>query len=197
MNFNRVMSGLYEEADAILSGIDKDKVIWDWLTLRTAFEGSPHREAQDVALRGPLLRMGRTLADLQEEVLCYNYDVMGGLPFIYQTCLNIMYHVRGEALGRVVVTKLKPGGKIYPHKDQGEAADIYDRYHLVIKGDEGNTFIVNGEEQVMRVGELWWVNNHNLHSVENRGKEERIHLIIDVLRFKPENVDRGRIVYGR
>lgn len=182
MNFDKVMSGLYEEADAILNSIGEDSVMWNWLPLRTAFDGSPHEEVQDVALRGPLFQAGKTLADLQNEILCHNYPVMKGLPHVYQTCLNIMYHVRGEALGRVVITKLKPGGKIYPHKDEGEAADIYDRYHLVLQGDEGNTFIVNGEEQVMRVGELWWVNNHDLHSVENRGEEDRIHMIIDVLR---------------
>ena len=182
MNFDKVMSGLYEEADAILGGIHKHKILWDWLDLRTAFEGSPHREAQDIALRGPTLRMGSTLSDLQNEVLCSNYVVMAQFPYIYQVCLNIMYHVRGEALGRVVITKLKPGGKIYPHKDEGEAADLYDRYHLVLQGDEGNTFIVNGEKRVMLEGELWWVNNHDLHSVENRGKVDRIHMIVDVLR---------------
>jgi hypothetical protein len=31
----------------------------------------------------------------------------------------------------------------------------------------------------MKAGELWEINNHQLHSVENNGEEDRIHLIID------------------
>ena len=31
----------------------------------------------------------------------------------------------------------------------------------------------------MRVGEFWEINNGRKHSVDNRGSEDRVHLIID------------------
>ena len=33
----------------------------------------------------------------------------------------------------------------------------------------------------MKVGECWEINNSLLHSVENNGKTERIHLLVDIL----------------
>ena len=185
MNFNKVLSGIHEEVEAALVEIEKNKDLWGYLPIRTSFEGSPHSEVVDIPLRGPEIKMDKTLDMLQGEVLCVNYPAMVQFPHIYHLCLNLMSFVRGEMLGRVVITKLPPLGKIAPHIDEGYSANLYDRYHIVLNADAGNTFIVNGEEQVMEEGEVWWVNNHVLHSVENRGEADRIHIIVDIMRYNP------------
>lgn len=185
MNFNKILSGIHEEVDAANVELESNSDLWGYLPLRTSFEGSAHSEVVDIPLRGPELKMSKTLDMLQGEILCINYPAMARFPHIYHLCLNLMSFVKGEMLGRVVITKLPPGGKIDPHIDEGEAADLYDRYHVVLNADEGNTFVVDGEEQVMLEGEIWWINNHDIHHVENRGEVDRIHIIVDIMRYKP------------
>jgi quercetin dioxygenase-like cupin family protein len=42
-------------------------------------------------------------------------------------------------------------------------------------------FTVGNTTKNLKEGEIWEINNQNLHSVQNNSKEERIHLIIDYL----------------
>jgi tetratricopeptide (TPR) repeat protein len=53
------------------------------------------------------------------------------------------------------------------------------RIHLPIVTNEDVVFHVGGEEINMHAGELWEINNGTVHGVENRGTEDRIHLIVD------------------
>jgi len=66
-----------------------------------------------------------------------------------QVCatFGIMNILKGSQLGRVIVTRLPPGGKIAPHVDTGKCAEFYQRVHLVLHGEPGNLFFC-GDEQV-------------------------------------------------
>lgn len=78
--------------------------------------------------------------------------------------------------------RLKPGAKILPHSDcqlsleYGKA-----RLHIPVQTNEEVTFTVNGHNLPMKVGELWYINAHQEHSVTNDGKNDRINLVIDCI----------------
>ena len=80
---------------------------------------------------------------------------------------------------RLLLAKLVAGGKIPQHTDAGYSLLNCHRVHLPIVTNDDVAFIVGGEEINMQVGELWEINNGTVHAVENRGEEDRIHLIID------------------
>ena len=80
---------------------------------------------------------------------------------------------------RLMFAKLLAGGKIPRHADGGFSLLNCHRIHIPLVADEQNIFFVNGEEKNMRVGEIWEINNELVHMVENRGDEDRIHLIVD------------------
>lgn len=80
---------------------------------------------------------------------------------------------------RVLLAKLRAGGKIPHHTDAGFSLLNCHRVHIPIVTNDGVVFFVGGEEKNMQVGELWEINNGLDHAVENRGYEDRIHLIID------------------
>lgn len=80
---------------------------------------------------------------------------------------------------RLILAKLLGGGRIPKHTDAGYSLLNYHRIHLPIVSNEDVVFHVGGEEINMRVGELWEINNGTVHGVENRGTEDRIHLIVD------------------
>lgn len=89
------------------------------------------------------------------------------------------YYRNNGFIVRLILAKLAAGGKIPKHTDAGYSLLNCHRVHLPIVTNPDVIFHVGGEEINMRVGELWEVNNGTVHAVENRGTEDRIHLIVD------------------
>ena len=76
--------------------------------------------------------------------------------------------------------RLKAGAEIKPHRDQGLSIEYGEaRLHVPIHTSDGVSFIVDSKTIPMRVGELWYFNADQVHEVYNRGKEDRINLVID------------------
>ena len=84
-------------------------------------------------------------------------------------------------IGRCVLAKLAPNGKIYRHTDDGLYWLLRDRYHLALKSINGSHFKVGGDEVRMQEGELWWFDHTAAHEAFNDSDEDRIHLIVDVM----------------
>lgn len=80
----------------------------------------------------------------------------------------------------VRLLRLGPGAEIKPHKDYklGYEDDNF-RLHIPMKTNDEVEFVLDGEELKMAVGECWYTNVNYVHSVVNRGEEERVHLVID------------------
>ncbi|MGH7945249.1 MAG: tetratricopeptide repeat protein, partial [Opitutaceae bacterium] len=89
------------------------------------------------------------------------------------------YYRNDGFIVRLILAKLAAGGKIPRHTDAGYSLLNCHRIHLPIVTNEDVVFHVGGEEINMQVGELWEINNATVHGVENRGTEDRIHLIVD------------------
>ena len=80
---------------------------------------------------------------------------------------------------RILFAKLLAGGKIREHTDWGHSLLNCHRIHIPIVTNDKARIFVGGEEKNMQVGEFYEINNGLVHAVENKGDEDRIHLIID------------------
>jgi hypothetical protein len=80
---------------------------------------------------------------------------------------------------RVLLVKLKKESKITPHVDSGDGLVFCKRTHIAVITNPDVIFTVGGESKNMRKGEIWEINNQNVHSVDNNSNHDRIHLIID------------------
>lgn len=89
------------------------------------------------------------------------------------------YYRNNGFIVRLILAKLVAGGRIPRHTDAGYSLLHCHRVHLPIITNNDVVFHVGGEEINMRAGELWEINNGTVHAVENRGTEDRIHLIVD------------------
>jgi len=145
------------------------------------YAGSAHTEVDDILLRGPPLSMGLTMMELMNAIDCEWYQSVNMFPETYEMVSWITHYLGCKKLGRVIITKLAPGGVIYPHIDEGEVPKVYERFHYVIQGTSGNIFTIDGRQQEMRTGQLWKVNVRKEHSVVNQSDRDRIHLIMDVV----------------
>ena len=89
------------------------------------------------------------------------------------------YYQNNGFIVRLLLAKLLAGGKIPHHTDAGYSLMNCHRVHIPLISNDDVAFFVGGEEKNMKVGEFWEINNSVDHAVENRGDEDRIHIIID------------------
>ena len=83
-------------------------------------------------------------------------------------------------LQAVRLMKLTPGSVIKEHTDFGLAAEEGNaRLHIPIRTNEGVIFNLNGERVFLNEGECWYLRLQDPHSVENHGKTDRVHIVID------------------
>lgn len=156
--------------------------LWNTETLRTAHELTPHREVDDILLRFNDLEKWKTQADAASVLDEQESVAMPGwaaLPQARTLVFDLMRRFEAVRLGRVLITRLPPGGRIEPHEDGGAHAAYYERVHVVLQGQPGSLFHCGGETVCMRTGEAWWFDNSQTHSVENNSADDRIHMIID------------------
>ena len=101
-------------------------------------------------------------------------------------CDALAEELQGE-LGRALIVRLRPGGEVLPHIDDGSYYAIRDRYHLPIASKPGGSILGTSREEVeMKPGELWWLPNKQRHWARNLSATDRIHLIFDVLPHRGE-----------
>ncbi|MCX6819963.1 MAG: aspartyl/asparaginyl beta-hydroxylase domain-containing protein [Candidatus Adlerbacteria bacterium] len=83
-------------------------------------------------------------------------------------------------VGRIIIAALKPKSQVYRHADRGYYFAPRDRYHLVLQST-GGEMVIAGQEETLRQGEVWWINNKAAHQSFNNSDQVRIHLIFDLL----------------
>ena len=178
-NFYSLATGV--DIQPLLFAVYRQSSLWNTLTFRTDFEASPHREVSDIILR--LQPLDGSSQDKRE---CVDYAAFAALPQARRVVYALMAHVEGERLGRVMLTRLPPGGQIYPHEDIGptplhyDTEPYYQRFHLVLQADDKSIFQCGTEYVHMKPGEVWWFDNSKTHAVYNDGQVDRIHLIMDI-----------------
>lgn len=170
----------------VVMEISRNRVMFGANPIRQ-YPGSAHAEVDDVLLRGPHgidtpeHLDASDIVNAHQEISCFDYfDTMMRFPHTMQLVEKIYNQVEGFRLGRVMITRLKPGGVIDPHVDEGPVPEYYTRYHYVIVGSPGNLFTVDGDTTIMLTGELWRVDVTKEHSVNNYAVTPRIHLIMDI-----------------
>ena len=80
---------------------------------------------------------------------------------------------------RATLVRLKAGGSIAEHRDMNFSLTHSHRVHLPIVTNDEVWFSVGSETINLREGQLYEINNRRLHSVENKGSDDRVHLILD------------------
>lgn len=158
--------------------------MWDLFTARQDTPGSAHHDTRCIILRGPDVPDGAAYTPAVAFNVIESRDwktSIADLPLVASLCIAACDRLRVKELGRVMLVELKPGGHIDRHFDDGAYADHYDRFHLVLQSDEGNTFTCGDETIHMKPGELWKFDHRSEHEVHNGSDRPRIHLIIDAV----------------
>lgn len=158
--------------------------LWKASTWRQDHPDSPHRDSETIYLRMP---PGPVTPELVfEQIGNERWLPAEGLSPLVDIVVRQIERLLGGQLARVMLVKLKPGGRIAPHADTGSYADATERYHAVIRTNPGAVLEVGPEVLNLPAGTVWWLDKHAEHSGRNVGPTDRIHLIVDL--YTPELV---------
>ena len=185
-NFLRIASGV--NVVPLMLAIQRRPELWKADTYLRDYAQGPFGEVESIMLRFPEKRVfeqqaeveaykrGEHLFDQHESVDQPAYAV---LPEARQIVMNVFAAVAGERLGRVMVNKIAPGGRIFPHADTPEHVAYYSRFHVVLQSAEGVRFRCGDEWAAWETGAVFWFRNAEEHEVVNDSAIDRIHLIMD------------------
>ena len=94
------------------------------------------------------------------------------------TMISDRYGAGGTFI-RVLFARLNAKSEIKPHVDKGYSLINCNRIHIPIITNNEVRFSVGGVSQSLGEGEIWEINNADVHAVTNASDDARIHLIID------------------
>lgn len=152
--------------------------LWNENPLRTKHPGTAHAEVDDIWML--FNRIPANPAEIVDDTQVFPYRAWQLLASLRLNALDLMRRVEGIALGRMIVTRLAPGKRIYPHVDQGAPAEFYRRYQIVLQSRPGCNFRIGDETVHMPGGTVWWINNRVEHEVTNNSADDRIACIVDI-----------------
>lgn len=190
-NFHRIAENI--PVTPLLHQIIRKPHLWNKNTFRTTFPNSPHVDVDDIWVRFSAPKNCTTTTRVIGDGAPVWYPAADELPELKPIIKNLMSGVGAYELGRVLISRVRPGGVILPHRDaDGEyvhAPDIA-RYHVVLQGLPGSLYTCGepGSEDEpsdvetvqMLTGEVWWFNALKLHHIQNNSADDRIHLLVDV-----------------
>jgi aspartyl/asparaginyl beta-hydroxylase len=181
-NFYRLAQGL--NMNAIQHALARQPDLWNENTFRTTFPNTPHVDVDDIWLRfSDPAKCDTTSTVIGDDSPIWFHGALK-LPEVQPIILDLMRAVSAYELGRVLITRIKPGGVILPHTDSaGDYVLTRDRvrYHVVIQGLPGSMYRTGDETVNMKTGEIWFFNPLLEHEVYNHSADDRIHLLVDLV----------------
>lgn len=188
-NFLRIA----ERVDVIPLALKLQRKPWLWKqdTYLRDYPQGPFGEIESILLRFPTKSVVETEEELAKHFSTYDqHECVDQAPYAVLTearpiVMALMHRVGGERLGRIIINKIAPGGRIYPHEDTPAHAEYYDRFHVVIQSAPGVQFNAGDESVYMATGEVWWFDNSAMHEVINNSDTDRIHMVVDIRTSRP------------
>jgi hypothetical protein len=165
---------------SLLMQIQRQPQLWKADTYLRDYPQGPFEDVETIFLRFPPSSVTELERSQKDQHECENMDGILHLTASRYLIFALMAMVEGERLGRVMINKIRPGGRIYPHADTPVHANYWDRFHYVLQALPGCNFRCGTETVNMRTGELWWFDNSEEHEVVNNSADDRIHLIVDI-----------------
>lgn len=187
MNMNEPREGLAQRFCRVAVGLPVEPLrlsgaawpdLWLERTERQTEPGSPHAMTQSIFLRAPEELSVRSMFNELNTVPYPRWELLK--PALLPVLVPLLLQLNAQELGRVLLVRLRPGGSIPEHVDEGAYAEYYDRFHICVDAEQpGNEFTVGGTTVLMYPGEAWWFNHKRPHSVVNKTSSWRTHLVVD------------------
>lgn len=190
--FHKIAAGV--NVGPLMAKIARNPQWWHEDTYLRTFPQGPFGETDSIILRFPPRHVPKTEEERERYIReidqheCVNLPVWSEMPEAQDMVFNLMSFVKATRLGRVLINRVKPGGRIFKHADTFDHANYWHRHHICLQSAPGVVFSAGDEQVWMQPGELWWFDNGKgekdegrpEHEVVNNSSVDRIHMVIDV-----------------
>lgn len=191
-HFHRLAIGI--NTGPLVAALYRNPDWWMEDTYLRTFPQGPFGEVHHIVCRFPPRPAPKTEEEKEEYLRtidqheCVDQPIYGRLPEARQLVMNLFGYVGGTRLGRVIISRVQPGGRIFKHADTLEHANYWHRHHICLQSAPGTVFSAGDEQVYMAPGEAWWFDNGKgpeqegrpEHEVINNSPVERIHMVIDI-----------------
>jgi len=107
-NFHLLGQGV--DVAPLLNAVLRQPDLWNQNTLRTTHPQTPHKQVDDIWLRFNRLPEAGQEHQVIDDHESINYPAFARLPQARPLVFGLMARVDGERLGRVLITRMTPGG---------------------------------------------------------------------------------------
>lgn len=183
-NFLKMAQGV--DVMPLVHALARNPQLWHEDTYIRHYPQGPFGEIDSIMLRFPEKAVVQSQVEADEFMAQHDqhesidYPAYAALPEARPLIMNLMSYVGGTRLGRCLINRIAPGGRIFAHVDSKPHCDYYERHHIVLQASPGVDFRCGDEHASMLTGEIWWFNNAIEHEVVNNSGHDRIHLIVDI-----------------
>lgn len=157
--------------DAILA---QDELAWQEDQYRQE-EFDVHRQTESIVVLFLDLEKWPELAVLKEP----GWDRLSEVAVPLMNDIIRAHYPPGGTIIRAMAAKLLAGGKITPHVDRHPSFHAGHRIHVPITTNPRVRFMIDGQPYQFEPGQAYEINNQKMHSVMNKGNEDRITFIFD------------------
>lgn len=157
--------------DAILA---QDDLAWQEDQYRQE-EFDVHRETESIVVLFLDLEKWPELAVLKEP----GWDRLSDVAVPLMNDIIRTHHPPGGTIIRAMAANLLAGGKITPHVDRHPSFHAGHRIHVPIIANPRVRFMIDGQPYQFEPEKAYEINNQKMHSVMNKGDEDRITFIFD------------------
>ena len=123
----------------------------------------------------PLITPGGAVTDGFEGAMAATSSLRS-CPYIMEIMAEL-----GCVWGRSRLMGLAPGREVPPHVDSHYYWRTHHRLHIPVITNPGVSFNCGDQTVHMAAGECWMFDSFRFHDVQNKGSEQRIHLVIDTV----------------
>lgn len=155
--------------------------LWNQFNARTTIPGGPHDGIDDI-----WVRYAKSTSEGETPHESFWYPAIEHLPMVRELAAEIMYKVKGEALGGILITRIPAGRSVKPHTDTGWHAEHYDKFAIQIESHQQQAFHFEDGSFCAAPGDLYWFRNQALHWVTNNSPVDRITLIFCIRVAQPQ-----------
>lgn len=182
--FRQVMSGI--DVQPLLASIAEHPELFGQHSAWTAGKPETVLSQMGMAENYIELRYNKSPAGAPAHPQTWNRSPFHVLIEAQKLVFDLMAAVRGEILGRVIISKMAPGDVIRPHVHEVQFGlpPIFDTYQVPLQVDPGVVFRCGDEDCYMEPGTAWTFPNQVEHAVYNNStRRDRISMMVDIRPF--------------
>lgn len=84
------------------------------------------------------------------------------------------------ATSKIMLSSLRRHAQVPPHVDSNPSSLVPHKVHVPLISNTSVIFVIDGKRYHLPVGRAYEINNLLVHSVENAGDSDRVHLIFEI-----------------